>query len=1230
MDIATHPFADFDFAKLKQSAYEFDNPITQLLADRILFTRTNGGSLSPIDFPTGIGKTHSTMVVLLEYMLHRIHHRLYGDPNPYSLHLPLYITNAVDNVREAYDKLTDLINADERLNHPQKQWLTGQILLLPNNNDILLDLIINHRLPNILNTLKLKPSQSITDQISSVKSLHKMLQIEIPDPIIANTLNANLQKLLPNVFKSLCQLINTANHLKFKTLTLQQISALSQLFPAMRLQNPDTLAVFLTTMKLMHGGSLPFDTRYNFDAQMSQHLLLIDEIDRQNGEIINFLCDQQSVNLLKLACELCVKLPVFAPPTTAEYEGIAKIFTNYFNKLNSLKDRYRLTSSFCLHHKMSNFQTAALFTDYQTTHHASLDKKFWVYFDQDSHTNIIFDDTCFAPDELPDDKYPLYELFNQLSIIIGRDFIFALNHACQKLVSNANKLNLPSDPQMQLNLLFNIYRLDDIRHLIDPLLNFYKNQVITSLTNDGSFHTNGFKLNEIYTPLAMHQFVSFHTTLFTESPTAMIARWIERGTPIIGISATANNQSVIHNFDMAYLERRIDDRLIRISSDELTHINAHYHKLRDYSQIKIDFHSLNGQAESFVRTHCRYFLDLNTPPVIANNAQLQQVWHRLYGDDKSLDDTAVDHRKVAYYLGLLDNYCQAICAFLDNHTAGNRYMMLMLNRLLNDNEREFFQNFLDELSARHQINIVFDVVNSAYLKSNKFDSIIKDRLTKSSDKVIIFTTYQTLSSGANPDYPIHPADRDWICTSALPSPKITCDIDTLYLDLPTHLITVPSYQDENLHSTKLKSLVQIMSLTDAGKVSLSACDDWVKSVLNMEFKRLSRLKSNHYGETNTAHGDYAHAVCRQVEQAIGRINRSSHKRKNPLIFISQKLHDLLKQVPKPTHITTHEYRGLIDFVHQTATATVLPNLALARLQTAANTANYRHHVMIQRFLDDFSKLHQGIPDDTDSQAKACAKIHAWHTLREICLKHPTSIKPEPTVFQYYLKPPTPASSYRFSGDFEGNKNTPCSFFGLDHNSHLISADEMRLNILMQNSIIKNYFIKHDYATTWHDAAEYILTPILANNIYKGALGEAAGKAILEEYGCQLDDLPPEYFELFDYVISYQGKQALIDFKHWNLDRHDSRSTAERETALMHILQKRDFILRHRHPNTDMPSRLIICNILSDVTRQIQQYEHSQVLTIPALIDRHTGQINQDAITAILTFINQSADEAFSN
>lgn len=94
----------------------------------------------------------------------------------------------------------------------------------------------------------------------------------------------------------------------------------------------------------------------------------------------------------------------------------------------------------------------------------------------------------------------------------------------------------------------------------------------------------------------------------------------------------------------------------------------------------------------------------------------------------------------------------------------------------------------------------------------------------------------------------------------------------------------------------------------------------------------------------------------------------------------------------------------------------------------------------------------------------------------------------------------------------------------------VSEEEARLAQILLYPGLKEYFIHHGWATEF-GTGPYIMSPVLFQNIYKGALGEVAGKFILEkELGVPLQEIEdPAKFESFDFVAD---GDVFFDFKHW--------------------------------------------------------------------------------------------------
>ncbi|MCR5246349.1 MAG: hypothetical protein K6E14_00995, partial [Paludibacteraceae bacterium] len=126
-----------------------------------------------------------------------------------------------------------------------------------------------------------------------------------------------------------------------------------------------------------------------------------------------------------------------------------------------------------------------------------------------------------------------------------------------------------------------------------------------------------------------------------------------------------------------------------------------------------------------------------------------------------------------------------------------------------------------------------------------------------------------------------------------------------------------------------------------------------------------------------------------------------------------------------------------------------------------------------------------------------------------------------------LGEPTNKYYYEQKGDFDTiTKILKEKFDG----ASCVSKEDVNLDsIFLTWSRIKDMFVENGYATEFKEG-DYIMSPPLYHNIYKGALGEKVGHEIFKLLEIPLEELDSEEHELFDYKVS--DKPIYVDFKYW--------------------------------------------------------------------------------------------------
>lgn len=228
-------------------------------------------------------------------------------------------------------------------------------------------------------------------------------------------------------------------------------------------------------------------------------------------------------------------------------------------------------------------------------------------------------------------------------------------------------------------------------------------------------------------------------------------------------------------------------------------------------------------------------------------------------------------------------------------------------------------------------------------------------------------------------------------------------------------------------------------------------------------------------------------------------------------------------------------------------------------------------------------------------------IDYWKALRELCLMRPTlSRKNVEQNSQYqlvYMCAPGEITAYSYEQEGDYNKNINIKFDG--SLPQKMSEDEVHLKEIMQIPGVKALFEKHGYATSFVPN-EFILTPPMFNNIYKGALGEVVGKYILEQYaGVTLQEMPPEFFELFDYTL---GNGVYVDFKLW------------KETMLISAEEEKKNVLEKLDKCGG--KRAVIINIMIDHNMQITSSDSGRIIEIPYLYRLDRKEIGTEIIAKI--------------
>ena len=319
-------------------------------------------------------------------------------------------------------------------------------------------------------------------------------------------------------------------------------------------------------------------------------------------------------------------------------------------------------------------------------------------------------------------------------------------------------------------------------------------------------------------------------------------------------------------------------------------------------------------------------------------------------------------------------------------------------------------------------------------------------------------------------------------------------------------------------------------------------------------------------------------------QAVGRICRTGLKNKNIHIYLDEAILKEIDMTAVKTRMVNPEFAKIIE--KGKIYNVDLTDVSILRIENQANSASLKSMLIINKLRYNWDEKN----------------INLWKRLREQVLKHPTidkhEIEKNLNYKSIYLQAPKKISGYSYSQEGDYQKNITVKFDG--SLPQKVSEEEARLQEILEIPGIKAYFEEKGYATEF-TPSEYLLTPPMFNNIYKGALGEVAGKFILEKFlGCELQEVSEDVFEFFDFKI---GDDVYVDFKHWK-----DTMVVDAKKAKEKIIQKL---------NACNGKRAVIINILYDREMQITTSYDERIVEIPCLYRTDLHQLDSRIIEEVL-------------
>ncbi len=872
---------------------------------------------------------------------------------------------------------------------------------------------------------------------------------------------------------------------------------------------------------------------YNSDV-IKNAVIFIDEFDATKDTILKNIIEnglRDRVNYVELFKDIYSALQtdsfprILTTPSKERQEGkyksqsLESVIDGIRDKADYIYSFYNLRYKHRTSGDLADDYKNYLFQDHQF--HAILNANnsyITMFSDEEQRINTI----GFSPNKPNRDSNAIQTMLGQLRGFIayfqGAVNILSINYMQLK---NENRI----DGEDVFTMEAAIRSVLDLFRLNDYSIDYLTGQIMMSAHKvkgdiepadfDLSFYENGFRYyafenNTEHDMQSQIMMFSFQTT-----PEKILMRFCEKA-KVIGISATATVPSVIGNYDIDYLKNKMQKVYVELTDDERNRLSESFNEQqKGYENINIHTELLGNCDEYSWKSWSSIFRTDEISKKIYERIQ------RLFGEGEDKTDyfkkrylrIAQAFKQFAQH----DDIYSFLCVLNKHPKSKDRYLdKEVLFEIFDYVAREKGWNGYD-----NQNMIVF-LDGSEY--EDKKNNLI-ERLSRG-EKLFVISVYQTIGAGQNLQYPVPDFLKGSIVKINDRELKDEKDFDAIYLDKPTNLIVPLS---ENMEESEfVKYLFQMEFLQESSEISAR---DAVKNI-RKAFKTLMTAHKNEEAYANIYKKKSVVLLStRYIIQAIGRICRTNQKNKNIYIFADDSIAENIDVSVLDGRIYNPEFVALVDKIREHGTK----EPETMSLEDKASLISVRVNKEIKNMLNN---------DWTE------AKVNKWKELRNLVLKYPTASEKDAArnfIFKnFYIKLLEKNNQYYYSQEEDYN-NVSVSFSMDREHTKKVSQEGTKINDMLRIPGVKELFEENGWATSF-EANDYIMSPPLWNNIYKGALGEVVGKYLLEkQFDVGVSEIEdPDLFELFDYEI--KGRSMYVDFKNWHEGMTENRNSALKKVA----------------------------------------------------------------------------------
>jgi len=973
---------------------------------------------------------------------------------------------------------------------------------------------------------------------------------------------------------------------------------IGKLYPAVF--TDDYKILLMSVSKFMKRNSILTDTSYEFlnSDLIEKAVIVIDEFDATKDTIQNELIEKSlamQADYIQLFRQIYRTLNPndFSSDMRKAMEQIEKVgnrntLTSLISEARKIAENYHVRLSIKTREDLVERRQIFLFND-GSFHTVLKDGAQYIRAtlnEEDNRIDVFFEGKEeFFKNRNKEKDIVLYSLLREINLFLLHFRMFSMEWARNYMDIVNNSRSGIMDAMSLENAISSILKRLELTNKQRALLMGETCQRVCNnhdlILEDTSFYQVGMEYYEFEDSDSHHDNTNLNFVKVYDTPEKIILYLSGKAT-VFGISATSEIDTVVGNYDLRYLEEQLKERF---------HRTPHYLKEKTKNalekrwsayiagDIKVHGEIITSDIHGFhAENYCKTFMDAEIARYAAN----------------IITNMADNEYQIIRYCNIL----KAMCIF--NKTEDIQSMLYLGMALPRKNNPGMDEEILTKLFGYSRLAVHQIESSLCFLKGENFEQdkeALQQRLG-CGEKIFVMSSYQTIGAGQNLQYkiPEHMTGVQLGEFDENDNRYLYKDFDALYLGNITNM-TVNTYQEDRINSHELlQMLFQIEELYENGEMNYSDKEQMLKLAFRSytgteqyTLNKLYKLKS------------VVVQASRMVLQAVGRMCRTFVKNPNIYLFVESELLEKLYVGELKKRILPPEMKKIVS-MRETLGKDYLPeeNTLLNKAEKISSVGLWTIHRMLAK---DWTR----------------ESMQLWEHLRTLVLQYPTANisdwEDNEYIQKLYITSGVKQNRYIYSQYSDFNDvtidfgNDKVAFRNSKRAKIKGNSDELAIYEMSENESglqevlkypgMKSYFEEKGYALEFH-MNEYLMSPVLFHNIYKGALGEAAGKFILsKELGIGLKSITePEYFEFFDYRLS---DDVYVDFKNWKFTYVQDRDEIRKD-----ILRKLDYI---------GAKRVYVINVVSDKNYKPSAIVDQRLVEIPRLI-KEDGTVCYDNLHMI--------------